>query len=225
MAVFIEHINGENIGELTELNKNEILVGRLPNCDIVTEPIFSSVSQRHCILRKTSRGWMITDIGTYNKGSSYGTYVNDGRLTPNMPTLLSPGDEVRLGTKLGKYFRFIGEGTMPVREPVQLKERLIVDLGKRCIFLDGRRLSLHLTNQEFKLVSILWAKSGEVCTFKEICNEIWPNENSLNRDTVDADLRVRVNTLAHTLRRKMSASLDGMDILESYPGVGYRLLL
>lgn len=56
---------------------------------------------------------MITDIGTHGKGSSYGAYVNDDRLTPNKPTLLSPGDEVRLGTKLGKYFRFIGEGTMP----------------------------------------------------------------------------------------------------------------
>jgi len=221
--VFLEHISGDHVGEFIELDKGEIVIGRLSNCDIVTEPTFTSVSQCHCVLRRTKEGWTITDSGTYGKGSSYGTYVNDVHLIPNEPKLLGPGDELRLGTKIGKYFRFLGEGTIPVREPIQLKERLRIDTSKRRILLDGRELSLNLTNQEYELVLMLWQRSGEVCTFAEICERIWPNEKILSLDSVDADLRVRINTLVHTLRRKMSLYLGGIDIFVNYRGIGYRI--
>ena len=220
---FLEHANGDQIGGLIKLDRNEILIGRMSSCDIITEPKFTSVSQRHAILRKTPGGWAVIDVGTYGKGSTYGTYINDIRLEPNKQIILHPGDEIRLGTKLGKYLRFLGEGTIPAPEPIRFGERLRIDIGKRYILLDERRLSVHLTHQEFELILMLWQKSGEVCTFTEICKRIWPTEKNLSLDTVDADLRVRINTLVHALRRKIIPALDGLDILESYHGIGYRM--
>jgi hypothetical protein len=42
---------------------------------------------------------------------------------------------------------------------------------------------------------------------------------------IDADLKIRINTLSHGLRRKLKFALDGIDILESCRGIGYRLTL
>ncbi len=222
---FLEHTNGDQVGSLIELGRNKLLIGRIPDCDIVTEPKFSSVSQRHAILQKTLDGWTITDVGTYGKGSSYGTYINDVRLAPNTPTILHARDEIRLGTKLGKYLRFHGEGTIPVSQPLSLRGRLTIDTGKRCILVDGRNVSISLTPQEFEFLFILWQKSGSICVFREICAGLWPEEKTLTSGSFDADLRVRINTLSYGLRHKLKFALDGIDILESCRGVGYRLRL
>ncbi len=222
---FIEHANGDHVGELIRLGQNEIIIGRLPDCNIVTEPRFTSVSQHHTLLRKTTEGWVIVDVGTHGKGSTYGTYVNDIRLVPNKEVILHPGDEIRLGTKLGKYLRFHGEGTAPASQPVSLSGRLTMDVGKRHILVDGRVVSISLTPQEFEFLMILWRKSGSICLFREICAGLWPDEKTLTSGSIDADLRVRINTLSHGLRRKLRFALDGIDILESCRGVGYRLRL
>jgi len=222
---FIEHASGDQIGDLVELDRNEMVIGRIQSCDIVTEPKFTSVSQRHAILRRTTDGWVIVDIGTYGRGSTYGTYINDVRLKPNKQEVLHPGDEIRLGTRLGKYFRFHGVGTVPVSQPSSLSDRLSIDVGRRQVLLDGRAVSLSLTPQEFEFLLILWQKSGSICIFKEICSHLWPEEKPISLNTVDADLRVRINTLAHGLRRKLKLTLDGIDVLESCRGVGYRLRL
>lgn len=222
---FLEHANGEHIGEFIKLSQVEISIGRLSNSDIVTEPKFTSVSQCHAILRRTSDGWVIIDVGTYGKGSTYGTYVNDIRIAPNKEVGLHPGDEIRLGTKLGKYLRFHGEGTVPASEPISLSGRLTIDAGKRHILLDGRVVSISLTRQEFEFLMILWQKPGSICLFREICVGLWPDEKNLASGSIDADLKVRINTLTHGLRRKLKLALDGIDILESCRGVGYRLRL
>lgn len=226
MAIaFLEHTNGEHISELVKLESNEVTIGRLPDCDIVTESKFSSVSQHHCIISKTSGFWFITDVGTYGKGSSYGTHVNNVRLTPNEAYMLSPGDEIRLGTSLGEYFKFIGEGTIPVRELATLRGRLTIDIEKRQILLDGRILQIQLTPKEYDLFFILWQKSGIICQFNEICLQLWPENKTFDSRLIDSDLRIRINTLAHSLRKKISPVLDGLDIIESYRGIGYRLRL
>lgn len=223
--VILEHTNGKHVGELIELDRNDLLIGRMSTCDIVTEPKFTSVSQRHAILRRTADGWIIIDVGTHGKGSTYGTCINDIRLELNKQAVLRTGDEIRLGTKLGKYFRFHGEGTVPVSQSLRLSDRLSIDIGRRQVLLDMRAVSLSLTPQEFEFLLILWQKSGSICLFKEICSHIWPEEKTISLSTVDADLRVRINTLVHGLRRKLKLALDGIDVLESCRGVGYRLRL
>ena len=221
---FLEQTNGDCVGELVRLSQNEMLIGRFASCNIVTEPKFSSVSQRHAILRKTKNGWVIIDVGTRGKGSTYGSYINGNRLIPNQEIILNPGDEIRLGTKLGKYFRYHGEGTISVPSPGNLRGRLSIDVERRAIILDRRPLQISLTRQEFDLLLILWKKPGSVCRFKDICDSLWPGINEIP-EPIDADLKVRINTLVYGLRRKLNLALDGIEILESCRGVGYRLCL
>jgi pSer/pThr/pTyr-binding forkhead associated (FHA) protein len=50
------------------------------------------VSRNHARITVTQRRYQITDLG-----SSNGTFVNEKRLTPHVPRLLSHGDQIRLG--------------------------------------------------------------------------------------------------------------------------------
>jgi pSer/pThr/pTyr-binding forkhead associated (FHA) protein len=225
MAVLLVHANGDQVGSVVRLQPDTILIGRDQDCDLVTESRFTSVSQHHAVLQRTPGGWTITDVGTRGEGSSYGTHINGIRLNPNRPAVLHPGYEIRLGTKLGKYLRFQGEGTLPISETMSLEGRLAVDVGRRCLLLDGRMVSISLTRQEFEFLLLLWKKSGSVCTFREIIAHLWPNETTLTHGSIDADLRVRVNTVAHGLRRKLRFAFDDINLLESSRGVGYRLRL
>ena len=50
------------------------------------------VSRNHARITVTQRRYQITDLG-----SSNGTFVNEERLTPHVPRLLSHGDQIRLG--------------------------------------------------------------------------------------------------------------------------------
>jgi pSer/pThr/pTyr-binding forkhead associated (FHA) protein len=220
--VFLEHANGEQIGELIRLDKKEMLIGRLPDCDIVVESRFTSVSQRHAVLRKTSDGWVIIDVGTSGKGSTFGTYMNENQLISNQPYILNHGDEIRLGTRMGKYFRLHGQGTIPISQPGSLKSRLSINEGRRLLILDGRPMQISFTRQEFEFLLILWHESGSICNYTKICYRLWPDIQTITGD-IDADLKVRINTLAHNIRRKLINRLDGFDILESYRGIGYRL--
>jgi len=224
-GAFLEHTNGDHVGKLEKLGQREIFIGRLPDCNIATESRFTSVSQHHALLRKTNQGWVIVDVGSQGKGSTFGTYINDIRLVPNEEVILHQADEIRLGTKLGKYLKFHGEGTVPISQPISLSGRLTIDAGKRHLLIDGRVVSISLTPQEFEFLMLLWRKSGSICLFSEICSSLWPHEKMLTSGFIDADLKIRINTLSHGLRRKLKFALDGIDILESCRGIGYRLTL
>jgi len=50
------------------------------------------ISRNHARITVAQRRYQITDLG-----SSNGTFVNEQRLTPNVPRLLSGGDQIRLG--------------------------------------------------------------------------------------------------------------------------------
>ena len=50
------------------------------------------ISRNHARITVAQRRYQITDLG-----SSNGTFVNEQQLTPNVPRLLSNGDQIRLG--------------------------------------------------------------------------------------------------------------------------------
>jgi hypothetical protein len=65
-------------------------IGRLPDNDIVLEPIF--ISRRHCVL--LVHVWGRCDL--YDTASRNGTFVNETRI--DKPIRLHPGDHIKLGS-------------------------------------------------------------------------------------------------------------------------------
>lgn len=75
-------------GKKLVLPAKEMIIGRDDGCDMKIAS--SLVSRKHCSLRSTPEGIVVTDLGSQN-----GTHVNDVAITE--PTLLKEGDYLRIG--------------------------------------------------------------------------------------------------------------------------------
>src|ERR1700749_4467358 len=75
-------------GRRLVLPAKEMVIGRDDGCDM--QIASSLVSRRHCTLKSTPEGIVVTDLGSQN-----GTLVNDVPITE--PTLLKEGDYLRIG--------------------------------------------------------------------------------------------------------------------------------
>lgn len=79
---------GPSPGQVLELTRPEIVIGRDPDADIcISSPV---VSRRHARLIRLGEQYLLEDLG-----SSNGTFVNGHRITEI--TSLKPGDSIRLG--------------------------------------------------------------------------------------------------------------------------------
>ncbi len=83
--------NGSEIPAERSFTQNLIRVGRNPSEADLSFSGWRMVSRKHAEIRSKPDGWVIVDIG-----SSYGTYVNDEKLTK--PHKLSVGDSIKFGT-------------------------------------------------------------------------------------------------------------------------------
>lgn len=87
--------------------KAEINIGRTdpntnwyPTLDLTPDDgADSGVSRRHAIIRTSSQGTVLLDLGSTN-----GTALNNFRLPPDLPYPLKSGDEIRIGQLLLHIF-------------------------------------------------------------------------------------------------------------------------
>ena len=82
-------IDGLHAGTIAPLQVGHYLVGRTNECQI--RPEDRKVSRRHCLLWNTGELFGVVDLE-----SSWGTFVNDARLTPNRWKILNDGDVLRV---------------------------------------------------------------------------------------------------------------------------------
>jgi pSer/pThr/pTyr-binding forkhead associated (FHA) protein len=83
--------SGKLQGKRLVLPQKEMIVGRDDDCDMRIAS--SLVSRKHCSLKSTREGIVVSDLGSQN-----GTHVNDVPI--NQPTLLRAGDVLRIGAIL-----------------------------------------------------------------------------------------------------------------------------
>jgi two-component system KDP operon response regulator KdpE len=91
---------------------------------------------------------------------------------------------------------------------------LRVDLARREVSVDGR--AVHLTPNEFKLLSVLVKNAGKVLTHRHLLKEVWGPSSVAESHY----LRVYMNQL----RQKLEADAARPRYLLTEPGVGYRLV-
>lgn len=91
---------------------------------------------------------------------------------------------------------------------------LTVDYDKRRVYISGN--DIHLTQNEYKIVSLLARYAGKVLTYDNIMRQIWgPNFQSDNQI-------LRVNMA--NIRRKMEENPAEPKYIYTELGVGYRML-
>jgi two-component system KDP operon response regulator KdpE len=99
-------------------------------------------------------------------------------------------------------------------DPVFSVGPLRVDLSKREVSVDGK--VVHLTPNEFKLLTILVKNAGKVLTHRQLLREVWGPGSAEESHY----LRVYMNQL----RQKLEQEAARPQFLLTEPGVGYRLL-
>ena len=95
-----------------------------------------------------------------------------------------------------------------------LSDWLKIDFLRRLVTLNGEEV--HLTQIEYKLVSLLAKHSGRVLTYDYIINHIWGPYADNNNNQI-----LRVN-MAH-IRRKLEANPGEPHYIFTEIGVGYRM--
>lgn len=93
-------------------------------------------------------------------------------------------------------------------------EGLVIDFEKRLVTLDGAEI--HLTQIEFKIVSLLARNSGKVITYDSLISNVWG-------PYADDDNRIlRVNMA--NIRRKLEKNPAEPHYIFTEIGIGYRML-
>ena len=91
---------------------------------------------------------------------------------------------------------------------------LTVDLAAHSVLQAGH--ALKLTRKEFDLLAILVRNAGRVVTHRQILTAVWGPAH------VDDLQYLRV--FVAQLRGKLRANADGPDLIQTEPGIGYRLI-
>ncbi len=81
---------GKKIVRDLTLKEDSISIGRSPDNVIVFDD--PGISRYHAIVSKTSEGYVVTDLE-----STYGTYLNDKKLSPSNSQNLANGDTIKIG--------------------------------------------------------------------------------------------------------------------------------
>lgn len=104
-------------------------------------------------------------------------------------------------------------GSRQQAEPVYARDGLVIDFDKRLVTLHGE--DIHLTQIEYKLVSLLARNAGKVLTYDSILKEIW----GPYADTDNQILRVNMANI----RRKLEKNPAEPYYIFTEIGVGYRM--
>jgi len=94
-------LTGRSKGKKILLPNAQITFGRAPDCTIRHNS--PTVSERHCRLKPTPRGVVVTDLG-----SEHGTFIEGERLPPHEERILGPQALLWIGEL---QFRLLGEET------------------------------------------------------------------------------------------------------------------
>jgi len=87
-------VKGPNIGDEFYIEKDEFIIGRSPESDVLLDDI--TVSRKHALLKKDSDDYRLLDAGSLN-----GSYLN-GNIVEE--AILSNGDRIQIGKYIFIYF-------------------------------------------------------------------------------------------------------------------------
>ncbi len=86
---FLRRLNGDQAGQCIELAQDDVVIGRLPECQIVLDP--HGVSRKHARIHRQDGQFLIEDLGSRNK-----TRVNSTELQLGVIHTLRPRDVINI---------------------------------------------------------------------------------------------------------------------------------
>jgi hypothetical protein len=183
------------------LEAKRILLGRAEECDIVLAS--QMISRRHACISRVDHCYTLEDLGSHN-----GTTVNGKPLVG--VRILRDGDCIDLGGTRRLYFV---DGDVTSTRPQPPATGLWLDEAAQEVWVDGQRLIPQLSPAQFRLLQLLVAHAGRVCSRAEIVAAIWPNAvDGVSEDAVDG--------LIKRVRARLSEIPQGERYVQNVRGRG-----
>lgn len=128
--------------------------------------------------------------------------------------LTKPFSVEELLARLRVTQRRLGRQSESARSPVYQNGALRIDYPSGRVYLDGKEI--HLTSTEYRLLILLAQNTDKVLTHNLILQKVWGARWEGDAGT----LRV----FMATLRRKLEPTPDSPRLIQTYIGIGYRML-
>jgi predicted component of type VI protein secretion system len=183
------------------------LIGRDEDCQVIIDD--RQASRHHARIVRTEQGYVIEDLDSKN-----GTFLNGQVLRE--PTPLADGDEI--GIALAARLAFVDAGaTAPLVFDVQRMPQLRLDAASKQVWVAGRELDPPLSLAQFRLLSLLYERAGQVVSRDEVVHAVWAEEEAegVSEQAIDA--------LARRLRERIAEADPAHQYVITVRGHGYRL--
>lgn len=192
------------------LDRDEIILGRSPECDYVIAD--RQVSRQHARIRKHRDGYTLEDLNSKN-----GTYLNGAPIKE--PVLLQDGDLIQIA--LAIKIVFVGsEATIPLSlsDAAQMGlGRLRMDYEAHRVMIGNREIDPPLSLPQFRLLHLLYSNPEKVVTRQEVVEEVWPESiaEGVSEQAIDA--------LVRRLRERLTELDPEHNYVVTVRGHGFRL--
>lgn len=198
---------GELSGQQWAIDKDEFLIGRGADCDLVLPE--RQVSRHHAKIIRGPGYFVLEDLESKN-----GTHLNGQQVAGSVR--LQDGDEIQIA--LAVRLVFIGTGaTVPLTfEPPKPTRFLEIDEAERSVTIAGQRLDPPLSLAQFRLLQLLYEAEGAVCSRDAIVEVVWPGTEGIGVSEQAIDALVR------RLRDRL-AEVDDFNFVVTVRGHGFRL--
>ena len=206
--------SGPVAGQRWPLNKDELTIGRGPECDIVIPD--RQVSRVHARLRRGESGFEVEDLGSKNGTHLNGTPVLD-------PRPLQDGDLIQVA--LVARLVFVGfDSTVPLKVDLKrvltgplVQGRLRLDSAARRVWVDDREVDPPLSVPQFRFLELLYQHAGQVCTREQVIETVWPEAAGagISEQAIDA--------LVRRLRDRLAELDPAHQYVATVRGHGFRL--
>jgi DNA-binding winged helix-turn-helix (wHTH) protein len=198
------------------LDSAEMVLGRDDGCDIVI-PV-RQISRQHVRIMMEGGACIIEDLRSKN-----GTWVNGYRLTGMRQ--LEDGDEIRVAKDI--RLRFVGSGATAPSTTRVLPDvipsgtmtglRMRLDPESRQVVIKGAALDPPLSLPQYRLLEILFASQGGVCSRNDVVDVVWPDAMGLGVSEQAIDALVR------RLRDRLVEADSEHQYIVTVRGHGFRL--
>ncbi len=197
---------GSQAGQRWPLNKEMLTIGRGADCDILIND--KTVSRRHAMIAKESDQWMLHDE------SKNGTHINGQGLAG--PHRLQDGDVIAIAT--AAKLIFVGsEATVPLALELPKGGRLRLDIPSRRVWINNIELDPPLSLPQYRLLELLYARSGQVCSREDVIHAVWPDVQS------DGVSEQSIDALVRRLRDRLTEFDSEHQYIVTVRGQGFRL--
>lgn len=192
------------------LNKEEIIIGRDEDCDVVLNE--RQVSRKHVRITRRAEHYYIEDLDSRN-----GTWVNGHRLEKETRELLD-NDEIHVA--LAVRLQFSGTNItapLPFEIPQTIAGRLRIERDSRRVFVNNQELDPPLSLPQYRLLELLYMHGGRICTRDVVVDTVWPDAigEGVSEQAIDA--------LVRRLRDRLAEVDPDIQYIITVRGHGFRL--